>query len=178
MDKAVSQSGLALALLMLAAAGASARPLERELPPKAKACWSKVYDEGHLKAHPKQRVTAIKLVHLPDDWSDSENGRFYVDLRFKLRGKTSSNDFEYSLSAFCGATKGGLICKNEWDAGTWRISASSGGLLIRNGGMIIANPIPYDAEEIADGAVRIRAEPDDRAWLLDSRTSDASCKIE
>lgn len=53
MDKAVSQSGLALALLMLAAAGASARPLERELPPKAKACWSKVYDEGHLKAHPK-----------------------------------------------------------------------------------------------------------------------------
>lgn len=166
------------ALVAAAPLGAGARPLEAELPRDGKACWERAYDEAHLAAHPKQQVTAIRLVHLPEDWQETENGRFYVSLRFKLRGKAGSGDYAYSLGAFCGPSKGALVCKNEWDAGTWAIQRAGGGLMIRNAGTIIANPIPYDAEEVADGAVRIKAEPDDKAWLLTSRTAGPSCKIE
>lgn len=162
---------------LLATEMASARPLEAELPKDAKACWSRAYDEAHLRAHPKQQVTAIKLVHLPQDWQ-AQRGRFFVDLKFRLRQRVNADDYDYSISAFCGASKGGLLCVNEWDAGSYRIDRAEGGVVIRNAGTIIANPIPYDAEEVADGAVRIRAEPDDKAWLLTTKTSDASCRIE
>lgn len=163
---------------VLAMEMAAARPLEAELPKDARACWSRAYDDAHLKAHPRQQVTGLKLVHLPEDWPQAEGGRFFVDLKFNLRKRVKAQDYDYSISAFCGASKSGLLCVNEWDAATYRIDRASGGIVIRNAGTIIANPIPYDAEEVADGAVRITAAPDDKAWLLTTRTSDASCRIE
>ncbi len=59
-----------------------------------------------------------------------------------------------------------MRCVPEWEAGRWRIERGPDGTLdVRNGG-IVANPDPYDAEEIADGAVRIPAKPDDGVWRL------------
>jgi len=168
---------VSLATCLAAAAPASARPLESELPPKRAACWERSYDASHLAAHPQQKVSRIRLVHLPDDWKAEPSRGFFVMLYINLRQRTkATSDYDYQLSGFCKPRGQGVQCVPEWEAGSWRIERGPQGTLdIRNGG-IIANPNPYDAEEIADNAVAIPAKPDDGIWRL-SPTSDA-CRIE
>lgn len=149
------------------AAVAQARPLERELPARRAVCWERVYDAAHLASHPQQKVARIRLVHLPQNWSETGQGGFYVALYVNLRQRAKvDQSFDYQLGGICKASGRGLRCVPEWEAGSWRIERGPNGALdIRNDG-IIANPNPYDAEEIADGAVRIPAKPDDGLWRL------------
>lgn len=157
---------LAVAICSLSAL-AQARPLERELPPARAACWERSYDAGHLARHPQQKVARIRLVHLPQRWPEAGPGAFYVALYLNLRQRVRpEQSFDYQLGGFCKASGQGLRCVPEWEAGSWRIERGPDGALdLRNAG-IVANPNPYDAEEIADGAVRIPARPDDRLWRL------------
>lgn len=158
---------LTLIAIVLVAGPAQARPLERELPPAQAACWERVYDAAHLAAHPRQKVARIRLVHLPQSWPEAGQGSFYVALYLNLRERARpAQAFDYQLGGFCKASGQGLRCVPEWEAGSWRIERGPNGALdIRNAG-IVANPNPYDAEEIADGAVRIPAKPDDGVWRL------------
>ncbi|TCR68725.1 hypothetical protein [Bosea sp. BK604] len=161
------------AVLALPAAG---RPLERELPPKRDACWERVYDEAHLGAHPGQKVARIRLVHLPSRWADAQAHGFYVTLYINLRQHKAATGFDYQLGGFCKPSGEGLRCEPEWEAGTWRIERGPNGTLrVRNNG-ITANPNPYDAEEIADNAVRIPAKPDDGIWQL--APASGRCELE
>jgi hypothetical protein len=162
--------------LLIAALPATARPLESELPPKRDACWERSYDEAHLRAHPQQKVAKIRLVHKPGNWHAEPHAAVYIVLYFNLRQRMTTHRFDYQLGGFCKLQDKGLRCVPEWDAGSWRLeSGPQGALDIRNGG-IVANPNPYDAEEIADGAVKIPAKPDDGLWRL-MPASDA-CEIE
>ncbi len=168
---------LAVPLLTIAALPAATRPLERELPRDRAACWQRDYDTDHLASHPRQKVASVRLVHLPQDWPATGRGNesFFVMLYFNLRQRTTGHEFDYQLSGFCKPAGKGVRCVPEWEAGSWRIEAGPGGALdIRNAG-ITANPHPYDAEEIADGAVAIPAKPDDGIWRL-KPASDA-CKV-
>lgn len=167
---------LVFALALSAAATVQARPLERELPPRAAACWERKYDEAHLRAHPRQLVTHIRLVHLPENWQPRQGGSFFVMLYFNLRQRNAITGFDYQLSGFCKAAGQSLRCVPEWEAGSWRIERGPNGALdIRNAG-ITANPNPYDAEEIADDAVSIPAKPDDMLWRLSP--AGGRCEIE
>jgi hypothetical protein len=149
---------------------AAGHPLEKELPTDRRACWERIYDEAHLKAHPKQKVTAIRLMHEPSD-----TDYFGVGLMFNLRKRIGAEAFDYALYGFCKAKGAGLTCTPEWDAGTWRIERGPDGtLLIRNNGIIV-NPSNYDAEEVAPGAVKINAKPDDQTWRLE-QIPEASCR--
>ncbi|HEV7257439.1 MAG TPA: hypothetical protein VGN82_06620 [Bosea sp. (in: a-proteobacteria)] len=176
MMRAASIPTIALAALALAGR-AEARPLESELPPKRAACWERSYDAAHLAAHPRQKVGRIRLVHLPDDWKAEPSRGFFVVLYMNLRERVkATSDYDYQISGFCKPRGQGVHCVPEWEAGSWRIERGPGGALdIRNGG-IIANPNPYDAEEIADDAVRIPAKPDDGVWRLMPATG--ACRIE
>jgi len=168
---------LVFALVLAAAATAQARPLERELPLKQGACWERRYDAAHLAAHPKQKVAQIRLLHMPESWQPGQGGSFYVVLYMNLRERVKPDqNFDYSLSGFCKPAGQGLRCVPEWEAGSWRIERGPNGTLdIRNAG-ITANPNPYDAEEIADGAVRLPAKPDDGTWRL--TPASGKCEIE
>jgi len=158
------------------AAAVQARPLERELPLRAAACWERKYDEAHLRAHPKQLVTRVRLVHLPGGWQPGQGGSFFVMLYFNLRERNAITGYDYQLSGFCKAAGQGLRCVPEWEAGSWQIERGPNGTLdIRNAGIWV-NPNPYDAEEIADNAARIPAKPDDGTWRL-SPARD-KCQIE
>jgi hypothetical protein len=170
----IATVGLAAALL---AGPAAARPLESELPLKSAACWERSYDAAHLAAHPRQKVGRIRLVHQPDDWKAQPSRGFFVMLYINLRQRVrADSDYDYQISGFCKPRGQGVQCVPEWEAGSWRIERGPGGTLdIRNGG-IIANPNPYDAEEIADDAVRIPAKPDDGVWRLVPATD--ACRIE
>ena len=156
---------------------AQARPLERELPPKANACWERSYDAAHLASHPRQKVARIRLLHSPRNWQPGEGGSLYVMLYFNLRGRVNpGQSFDYQLSGFCKTAGQGLRCVPEWDAGSWRIERGPNGALdIRNAG-ITANPNPYDAEEVADDAVSLPAKPDDGLWRLSP--ASGRCEIE
>ncbi|PTM40260.1 hypothetical protein [Bosea sp. 124] len=175
MRATLSFVGLAAALLL--AGPACARPLEGELPPKRAACWERRYDSAHLAAHPRQKVSRIRLVHLPDDGKAEPSRGFFVVLYINLRQRTQARaGYDYHISGFCKPRGTGVHCVPEWEAGSWRIERGPDGALdIRNGG-IVANPNPYDAEEIADNAVAIPARPDDGLWRL-GRAADA-CVIE
>ena len=169
---------LAFALIpLLAAAAAHARPLERELPPRKNACWERSYDAAHLATHPRQKVAKIRLLHSPENWQPGEGGSVYVMLHINLRERVKPGQaFDYQLGGFCRAAGQGLLCRPEWDAGSWRIERGPNGALdIRNAG-ITANPDPYDAEEIADGAARIPAKPDDGTWRLSPAAGP--CRLE
>ncbi|WP_332680826.1 hypothetical protein [Bosea sp. (in: a-proteobacteria)] len=163
--------------LMLAAMTAQARPLELELPPKQAACWERSYDAVHLASHPRQKLAKIRLLHSPEIWQPGEGGSVYVMLYINLRERVKpAQGFDYQLSGFCRAAGQGLHCVPEWEAGSWRIGRGPNGTLdIRNAG-IIANPNPYDAEEVADGAVRIPARPDDGTWRLSP--ASGKCELE
>jgi hypothetical protein len=148
------------------AASATDRPLVEELPLGQDACWERHYDAGHLNQHPEQKVASIRLLHMPENWTVNDES-FYVSLSFNLRGSVSSQDsFDYRLGGICKPSGLGLHCENDWDAGSWTIARGPDGSLdIRNHGLI-ANPYGYDAEDIADGAVKMPAKPDDSVWRL------------
>ncbi len=166
-----------IALLAIATMEAAlARPLERELPPDRSACWERLYDAAHLGAHPRQKVVEVKLVHIAGP-GDADRAGLYLQLYFNLRERrtnpSGAHDFKYG--GFCRARGRVLRCEAEWAAGVFTIEAGAGGLLVRNGG-IVANPLEYDSEDIADGAVKIPAKPDDAAWAL--RPARGECRIE
>ena len=41
---------------------------ESQLLPDRDTCWERIYDDAHLKAHPRQQVVQIRLFHLPSRW--------------------------------------------------------------------------------------------------------------
>lgn len=168
---------LAPLALLPAAANAAERPLAGLLPPTREACFERHYDADHLARHPKQKVSALRLLHKPDSWSmEGRRQTLYVMIYFNLRERTTSGRFDYQISGFCKPAGKMLRCEPEWEAGHWRLVAGPRGTLdIRNEGLI-ANPNPYDAEEIADGAVKIPAKPDDGLWRLSPSTEP--CPIE
>jgi hypothetical protein len=157
---------------LLGAGAAVARPLEAELPHNGSACWERIYDAAHLAAHPRQQVSRILL-----DYSPGTNDDVYVGLSVNLRKRVGYNEpYDYSIFGICRVSRDGLSCRPEWKAGSWRIERGSGGsLIVRNAGMIVFNPDGYAAEEVAPDAVRIRAEPDDKAWML-YRVPEKKCR--
>jgi hypothetical protein len=166
----------AIVLVLPGTVAARELPLKAELPPDRKACWERTYDAAHLAAHPRQQVKRIRLIHSPGDWL-REDGRLGVDLQVNVRGpRTGPNAMDYSVFGFCRSSRGGLSCRPEWNAGAWRIERGQGGsLVVRNESSIAFNPDGYAAEEVSENAVRIRAEPDDKAWRL-FRANDAACR--
>lgn len=157
---------------------AAARPLEAEFPKTGDSCWERVYDDAHLAAHPKQRVTRVQLHHLGSRWSDGGADGFYLLLGVNLRKRLGppDDDIDFKLGGMCLAKGAGLICRNGWDAGVFRVDRSGDGLVVTNGGGIIANPSSYDSEDVADNAVKVPAKPDDRSWRLE-RAPQSRCKL-
>lgn len=165
----IARIGLAIVATALMTGAGHTRPLEKELPPRAGACWERVYDAAHLAAKPRQKVTAIRLISSP-----GENGGpdLAVELRLNLRtaakGGPDTDGYNYKLYGFCKVSGTGMLCQPEWNAGTWRIEKGAGDTLIVRNGNITANPFEYDSEDVADDAVKIPSRPDDTAWMLKS----------
>jgi hypothetical protein len=79
------------------------------LLPDRDTCWERTYDDAHLKAHPRQQVVRIRLVHLPSPWPQAASGVTFVALEMNLRTRThGDNAFDYSLAGFCKTSPGGL----------------------------------------------------------------------
>jgi hypothetical protein len=140
---------------------------ESQVLPDRDACWERIYDDAHLKAHPKQQVVQIRLLHLPSHWPQPARGVTFVELEMNLRTRTHGNDaFDYSLGGFCKPTPGGLYCEPEWHAGSWRIERGADGSLVVSNNDITVNPSASAAEERSKDAVTLKAADDEAAWRL------------
>jgi hypothetical protein len=156
------------ALIVSGLTGAAANPLESELAAAANTCWERSYDAAHLKAHPRQQVTKIRLATEVQD-----DGAIVAQLGFNLRKRTGAHD--YAAFGYCKAKGQGIACPSEWDAGTFLISKGKGGTLLVTNSHMIVNPSNYDSEDIAPGAVDL-SKSDDAAWMV-SRIDNESCDI-
>jgi hypothetical protein len=140
---------------------------ENQLLPNRDACWERIYDDAHLKAHPRQQVVRIRLFHLPSRWPQPASGVTFVALEMNLRAHThGGNAFDYSLGGFCHPSLGGLRCEPGWRVGTWQIERGDNGSLIIRNGDITVNPSSSAAEERSEGAVTLTASNDEAAWRL------------
>jgi hypothetical protein len=140
---------------------------ESQLLPNRDTCWERIYDDAHLKAHPRQQVVQIRLFHLPSRWPRPASGVTFVALEMNLRTRTYGSDaFDYSLGGFCQPSRGGLRCKPEWRAGSWRIERGANGSLIVRNDDITVNPSSSAAEERSEHAVTLKAANDEASWQL------------
>ena len=111
-----------------ASARAEQRPLEAMLPHDGVLCYERAYDGGHLKLHPAQKTSYVRLMHRPDIWPVARDRNevpvFYTLLEIRLRGGKKL----YEAGAFCRADgSSALLCERESNSGAFRPTAASGG---------------------------------------------------
>ncbi|WP_149736558.1 hypothetical protein [Rhizobium sp. RU20A] len=91
----------------------------------AAACFERRYDDAHLKAHPRQNVTAVTVLATRDEWQDAP---VIVDLSLSFR-KVSE---PVRLSGGCTAVDGKvdrLACAIECDGGSFTLERDANGRL-------------------------------------------------
>jgi hypothetical protein len=77
------------------------------LLPDRDACWERLYDDAHLKAHPRQQVVQIRLFHLPSHWPRPAPGVTFVTLEMNLRARTREAMRSTTVSA--GSAGGAVV---------------------------------------------------------------------
>lgn len=153
------------------------------------ACYGRVYDAAHLKAHPKQKVASIHVLRslerrrgaenwAPDDRAEAirnfrEDGQASVTAFVNFRDRKGT--FHNSLT--CDQeTREGVRCMIECDGGSFRLARSgANSVLLHNNGFVL---IGGCGEEVEEGQER-HFDPgaDDKVFRLDSRPI-AACRAE
>lgn len=150
------------------------------VPPKdgARACYARVYDADHLKAHPRQKVAAIGFrltyyIHEPDEFFPKGQRNYYFQLDARLRGGGKP----LVASGECSPHPDGrsIRCGVECDGGGVIIRQRAGGKVLvdlgATGGIRMTQGCDGDDEE---GAVELLPGADDKEFLL-SRQGDSAC---
>ena len=124
------------------------------------ACWQRVYSTADLRKHRRQKVAMVQLT-----LETQGDGSVAASLGLNLRKRTGTWKYDYGIGATCKPQGQTMMCKPEWDAGTFVLEQGArGGLRVKNRKLIV-NPSNYDSEDIADNAVNFR-KSDDAIWLL------------
>lgn len=180
---------IALAALASARADEAPPPPTRTEPPivgfidSAKPfCYARTYDEAHMKAHPKQKVTGIALAYVPEKmfpeieepqkmWDQyADYPAFSAILAVTMKGKEG-----FLLGgAYCrtGSSKM-LECGIEGDGGTFTVLLQDDGRvkLVNNdqGGFTVTEP-GRGMEEEGGEYVTIDPKDDHDAFLMAAQT--------
>lgn len=183
------------AVLALAATSARAEPatdMRTLFPLGAPACFANVFDAAHMKAHPDQTVTALRLVRgypqlrmedetagpdapkdAPPDQARGVMAQLIVTFR-DAGGKGSPKRFAAAVNCTADAGASQLRCGIDCDGGGFSVEREAGGTLrmtIENGRNL----------RIAGGCTNRRAyrglgtEPGDRSFSL-TATPMAACR--
>lgn len=173
---------IALALLAIAvpaAAQEKSTPLPEHFPLGVEACFGRNYDAAHLKATPRQRVTAFYLHRSfePDKAleeppqsredrvsADGENGMVNVTGYFRLRDRKGV--FTNYFSCTKESEGNGVRCGIDCDGGSFKLRASGKSLLAENEGFVVVGGCGADEEESAK-PVFIKPGTDDKTFRID-----------
>ncbi|MDH4987555.1 hypothetical protein QEZ47_18940 [Aminobacter anthyllidis] len=173
---------------LLAIAGARAQAIEpgREgelanfIPPAAgaRACFGRVYDAAHLKAHPQQRVTEMQFrlayyIHDPDEFSPKGQRNYYFEVLARLRGHKQPKPL--TAMGECRPTEDGkaIFCGVDCDGGGVMVKRSGDGKIMVDLEALGRLRMTVDCGEDEDG-IEVTSGADDKRFLL-SKLPDAEC---
>jgi hypothetical protein len=145
-------------------------PLRERLKPDQPFCYGRDYDADHMKSHPNQATTSIRLSRGPTEIAD------YAALPESERNWADNAKIQLAVTTR-GASKNlteRFDCQGEADQ--WKCSTSSSACSLEidlrrdlNNGMILANPnksLPILA--ICESDVKAPAKSDDKIFRLSS----------
>lgn len=144
---------------------------------RAFACFTRHYDEAHLKAHPKQNVTDMTLlVDSTYDYSADEPSRSYA-LGIQVNFRKVDKPFDVSGSCSSSAGDEPLHCGVDCDGGQIDVRLKDANSILVDipyGARIYDPSQPLDADPDAGVAPEAHFGPDDTTFLL-ARTSLKTC---
>lgn len=154
-------------------------PLPQHFPVGKEACFGRVYDQQHLAAHSKQRVTAM---HIFKDLSadpmkedptetaqeilerDGDGGNFGVAAYVYFRDKPGKL-FHHWLS--CNNFQSDRVaCSIDCDGGSFNLKENGSSLLLQNNGFVVIGGCG-ESEEEAEQRDFVSPGADDRVFRLD-----------
>jgi hypothetical protein len=134
--------------------------------PGARACFRRVYDAKHLKAHPKQTVTEMEFrlaYHKfpADEFYPQGQRNYYFDLLVKRRGhaETASGGGE------CAPQGDKIFCGVECDGGGLNLEPVNGGVRLSFGDMWGIR-LSEGCDETDEGNAELTPGADDKTFLL------------
>lgn len=151
------------------------------IPPLAgaRACFRRVYDAAHLKAHPKQAVTEMEFrlayyIHDPDEFAPKGQRNYYFELQARLRG--AKQKMPLSAMGECRPTADGkaIFCGVDCDGGGVNVKRSGDGNILVDLEAVGRLRMTSDCGEDEDNAFELTSGADDKRFLL-SRLPDAEC---
>jgi len=169
---------LALVIAPDALAQEKSTPLPSHLPLGVEACFGRVYDAQHLKAHPKQRVTNFHIFRdfTPDPNSemeqetreeliknDGEHG--YVNVTALVRFRDRKGVFSNGLSCRSG-DDGKVFCGIDCDGGSFNLRPAGQSLIADNNGFVVVGGCGA-SEEDQDHPEFVSPGADDKTFRLD-----------
>lgn len=182
---------LSLALILGLSAGghAAAQAIEpgkegeltNFVPPQAgaRACFRRIYDAAHLKAHPKQAVTEMEFriayyIHDPDEFAPKGQRNYYFELQARLRDAKPKTPL--SAMGECRPTADGkaIFCGVDCDGGGVNVKRSGDGKILVDLEAVGRLRMTSDCGEDGDSAFELTSGTDDKRFLL-SRRPDAEC---
>lgn len=120
------------------------------------ACFSRRYDEAHLRAHPAQNVTAMAMLAYRPDWEGADAS--IVNFEVRLRDGREPVQFSGECRA---AGAGSLSCGIECDGGSFGVRTSG------TGAILVDLPVPPGLCDGEDGGTGQGFGPDDRRFRLE-----------
>ena len=137
---------------------------------KAFACYTRVYDATHLKAHPKQTVTRMSL--LVDSYTDDsyEPGARYYTLSIGVNFRKVDKPFDVSGSCSGATDTGGLLhCGVDCDGGQIDVRLKDANSIlvdIPDGARVWDPSAPLDADPDEGVTPEAQFGVDDKTFLL------------
>ncbi|CAN5161864.1 hypothetical protein BH11PSE4_BH11PSE4_06330 [soil metagenome] len=148
---------------------------------KTYACFVRSYDPAHLAAHPKQKVSAMKLLVEVDAPAEQQtySHNFKLGVKFRHRtGDFQSSGFCNHASVHSAGDEVRLHCGVDCEGGGIEIGIAAGkpageaAAMVRLEAVRIWNNDSKDEEDAAD---YLKAGSDDKAFRLE-RTSTRDCE--
>ena len=132
------------------------------------ACFGRVYDAAHLKAHPKQKVSSIHVLRSLEQRREAENwtpdARAESIRSFREDGQASRHRLRhfrdrkgtFHNSLTCDKeTREGVRCMIECDGGSFRLARSgANSVMLHNNGFVLVGGCGEDVEEGQERALR------------------------
>jgi hypothetical protein len=169
---------------------AHAKDLTKMFEAEKEACFGRVYDQAHLKAHPQQKVTSIHVFRSLDDrkeaenWTParrqeridmlkSENPSVGVDAYVTFRDRKG---YFYNSLSCSDSSDEGVMCGIDCDGGSFVLKpGNAGSIMLQNNGFVLIGGCGEDIEQ-AD-QVYFTPGKDDKVFRLDKKPADV-CRAE
>lgn len=124
-----------------------------------RACYERVYADAHLAAHPRQRITRMRL-RIDFFETGAGEGHYGVAIEAQTRGEAHP----FNSAFHCRPAQGGIACRIDCKANAIRVRPAAGGRVQLALGRD-ADP-RSTCDDAEDAGRALRPGTDDRTFLL------------